>query len=251
FNTSTNYKLIKIRRTFIGDPRTFRIFMFTEQQWGSYYRTMGWPAAGWIDDIRMPSQSATASYGFPLADGILPNDPFYLDHVPSYAGTWTIGTTGDWPTLYDAFGDIGYNGISGNLTLLLEDETYTETNGVTIDLVPNSSPSRRITIKPAIGITPEIYFDDLYGLILRASTYLTIDGSNIEGGTTRDLEIKNISGTSFDIIEYAMNGPGCQYNVLKNCKITGNSMTMPASRGIVFTGEGHHFNIFAKMRLRT
>jgi len=100
------------------------------------------------------------------------------------------------PTLADAFRALDTLGSAGCRFLIDED-----LNEIGANLVLNRSDmtsSTGLVIKPAPGKTPKIYItgcssatgaSQYSGITLNGASYVTIDGSNTENGTTRDLTI--------------------------------------------------------------
>lgn len=100
------------------------------------------------------------------------------------------------PTLADAFKALDTLGSAGCRFLIDED-----LNEIGANLVLNRSDmtsSTGLIIKPAPGKTPSIYItgctsatgpSQYSGITLNGASYVTIDGSNTENGTTRDLTI--------------------------------------------------------------
>jgi len=67
-----------------------------------------------------------------------------LDPLP--AGTYTVGTGGNFSTIQDAFDKLGTDGVAGNVTLELIDELYTATTSqygyVLNGPIPGAGPTR-------------------------------------------------------------------------------------------------------------
>ena len=72
---------------------------------------------------------------------------------PLAAGTYTIGTGGNFPTIDSAFKKLSIDGVAGAVTLELINTLYTApTDSFGFKLVgpiPGAGPSSRVTIKPA------------------------------------------------------------------------------------------------------
>ena len=100
---------------------------------------------------------------------------------------------GIYPTLTEAVNDLNLRGISGPVTFQLVDTFYpNETYPIVILQTVGASSTNTITIKPASGIQTEIPGDinQTQPTIYCFDTdWLTIDGSNTTGGTTKDLKI--------------------------------------------------------------
>ncbi len=107
-------------------------------------------------------------------------------------GTYVIGTGQTYTTLSAAIAAVNANGLSGNVTLLL-DQNQSYTGSLTINRNDLSS-TKTLTIKPNTGKTITVTassannFTGVGGaLIISGSDYVTIDGSNTTNGTTKDL----------------------------------------------------------------
>jgi hypothetical protein len=100
---------------------------------------------------------------------------------------------GVYPTITSAIADLTLRGISGPVTFLLVDSDYpTETYPLVIPDIVGASETNTITFKPGPGVQANIP-----GSISQATStfqlggadWVTIDGSNTAGGTTKDLHI--------------------------------------------------------------
>lgn len=113
------------------------------------------------------------------------------------SGNKVIGTGGDYASLSAAIADINTKGVSGKLVLLIN-ENLTETGSIEI-LTETLTSTNNLVIKPNAGKTPVVSFTALAtsgnkgnaGLTVSGTAknvgYITIDGSNTENGTTRDM----------------------------------------------------------------
>jgi photosystem II stability/assembly factor-like uncharacterized protein len=154
------------------------------------------------------------------------------------AGTYTVGTGGNFPTLDSAFSALRALGVSGPVTLSLTDTLFAAQDGPTrlsflrsgalgrVDPsdpqfasskptrdvesqfgtmhpvsgaltlagpIPGTSPSSRITIRPAANKAVRINSTGAWGINLLNASYVTIDGVSL-AGTTR-LTINTPSAT--------------------------------------------------------
>ncbi|UII26837.1 T9SS type A sorting domain-containing protein [Fulvivirga maritima] len=125
-----------------------------------------------------------------------PNTPQPLN------GTYEVGkiTNNDFLTISSAVSYLNTYGLSGNVEFLLTDETYDAYFETLPYVIGNGTATpftgagtHNITFKPAIGITPEVtgsgYITDRGLFNINAVSNITIDGSNVVGGTSRDLTI--------------------------------------------------------------
>ena len=140
--------------------------VYTSNELRIYYDGSG-PATGNMGRIGL----ATAPYELPL---------------PS--GTYTVGTSGIFATIQDAFTKLETDGVAGNVTLELIDELYTApTDSFGFKLngpIPGAGPNSRITIKPAENKNVVIEGNGLAVLYLINTSYITFDGVSITGLTT-------------------------------------------------------------------
>lgn len=115
-------------------------------------------------------------------------------------------TGGDYATLAAAIADINTKGVSGTLRLLI-DENLTESGSPEITTT-SLTGNNKLIIKPAAGKTPTVTFTACAtsgnkgnsGLAISGTVSnvgnITIDGSNTNGGTTRDMTFALNDGTA-------------------------------------------------------
>jgi len=139
-----------------------------------------------------------------------------------------------YPTLAAAVTDLNLRGVSGNVTFLLADTLYT-TAALQIAIAYDSltGANRQVTFKPAAGKTTKISATSTSPVFIVGNDYVTIDGSNAENGTTRDLTVENLgTGATAGVIFYqAHNG------TVKN--IIGQALNSAAGYGIVFSASNN------------
>ena len=148
------------------------------------------------------------------------------------SGTYTVGTGGNYANLTAAVAAYNSTCIGGPVIFSLIN-TYTsagETFPITINSNVYASATNTLTIKPAVGQSPLISGTSTAALIkLNGADYVTIDGSNVVGGTTQNLTLVNNStnATTSTVIWLAsVNAAnGALNNTVKNCIITGNAPT--------------------------
>ena len=92
-------------------------------------------------------------------------------------------------SLYEALYAVSQSGLSAATTIFITDD-ITDTVGVSINR-SDLTESTPLTIKPAPGVTPtlDVVSNGGDGIAIIQTDYFTIDGSNTDGGTTRDLTI--------------------------------------------------------------
>lgn len=94
FAIGTDYREVKVKRSYIGYPDAMKFCTFTEQQWGSNWRYFAWPNNGWTDAGRASGQSIPNYYGFILVAGISQtNAPYYNASFNGFTGSGS-----DWAT---------------------------------------------------------------------------------------------------------------------------------------------------------
>jgi predicted GH43/DUF377 family glycosyl hydrolase len=107
---------------------------------------------------------------------------------PLPAGTYTIGSGGNFASIQDAFDRLETDGIAGPITLELIDEFYqapADTFGFLLDgPILGAGPNSRITIKPAENKNVILEGNWKYVITFRNVCYLTFDGISTEGSTT-------------------------------------------------------------------
>ncbi len=146
-------------------------------------------------------------------------------------GTYTVGAAGNYPTLTAAINAYNNLCIAGPVIFSLIDNTYpSETFPIVINSNSYASAVNTLTIKPAITKSPIITGNSTVAIFkLNGADYVTIDGSNAVGGTTKDLSIINSSTdnlTSTVIWLNSVNASnGSTNNTIKNSVITGNAPT--------------------------
>jgi hypothetical protein len=165
-------------------------------------------------------------------------------------GTKTVGSGGDYATIASAIAALNASGVNGPLVFSLTDAAYAETGASLSINVPTNAPnsSNTVTFKPASGVQPVITITgcatstdvDLSkrqaGFSFSNTGYVTFDGSNTVGGSTKDLTIKMNDGTN--AIQAIMYYGNCDNVVVKNVII--NYQTIPTSastRGIYANGQ--------------
>lgn len=164
--------------------------------------------------------------------------PGYLQ-AQALTGSKTIGAGGDYASLAAAITDMNTKGVSGSLTFLINsDLTETGLHEITTTTLAGAN---KLLIKPAAGKTPVITFGSLTSsgnggnaclAVSGTSTNvgnITIDGSNTDGGATRDLTFAINDGTAG---RYVIRLNGETDNItIKNLKIQTNAMMATASSG--------------------
>lgn len=179
-----------------------------------------------------PSAGAAGLTANPPDAATPPTTPNQYTIVPSITGTKTVGAGGDYSTLTAAIAAVNAAEVTGPVVLSLTDATYT-TPAETFPLVLNanggSSSTNTITIKPAVGVTSAITGSSASCVLtINGADYVTVDGSNAVGGTSRDLTVTNTNtGTTSAVVclQNTAAPDGATNNVVKNVNVVGNSNT--------------------------
>ena len=146
-------------------------------------------------------------------------------------GTYTVGAGGNFTTLTAAVNAYNSLCIGGPVVFSLIDNAYpSETFPIVINSNAYASAVNTLTIKPALTRNPVISGNSDIAIIkLNGADYITIDGSNTAGGTTRNLSLINTSTDDFTstIVWLASSSAsnGATNNTVKNCIVTGNAPT--------------------------
>ena len=179
------------------------------------------------------------------------------------SGIYRIGTTaiggevGSYASLAAAITDINTQGVNGPCTFYFSDNATTYTEAVDVALgCATASSINTITFKPYTGVTCTVEFTSnatrtidgnfvigaanaagtLPGILI-STNYVTIDGSNTNGGTTKDL---TILGAAMSTTKSVFRILGNNDNVsIKNCIITNRSTSASSTAPINIT---NYFN---------
>jgi hypothetical protein len=186
-----------------------------------------------------PSAGAGGFTANPPAASIPPTNPNSYRVLPILAGgTYTVGTTtGTYATLKAAFDAINNAVVSGNVTLSILNEGTTEPSVAQLNEVNYAAGGPfTITVKPASSAQPTITGAVTRGGLvkLRGADYVTIDGSNTPGGTTRNLTLTNTATSFSTTVVWVASlgvGAGARNVTIKNCNLiaTGNDSNNTSS----------------------
>ena len=137
---------------------------------------------------------------------------------PLPAGTYTIGTVGDFTTIDSAFNKLSIDGISGEVTLELIDTLYiapTDSFGFFLNgPIPGVGPDSRVIIRPGANKNVTIEGSGLTTVTFLNTNYVTVDGICLTGATT--LTVHTYSNMVFafnDGIDFMNNS---DHNILQN-----------------------------------
>ncbi|MFH0736404.1 MAG: T9SS type A sorting domain-containing protein [bacterium] len=121
-------------------------------------------------------------------------------------------------------GDLNENGI------VVTRKDLTDTTGVTIKPAAGKTPTITITNFPTTGNAKN------QGLTFQSASYMTIDGSNTDGGTTQDLTIVGDQATGAYVVSLIENADNC---TIKHTNITFNNL---AASGSIVGCDGYPIN---------
>jgi hypothetical protein len=162
--------------------------------------------------------------------------------------------SGAYATITAAVADLNARGVSGPVQFLLTDATYpSETFPIVVNVTSAApTPTNTVTFKPNVGVTSSVSGASAGGALFKvfATNYITIDGSNSDGGTTRDLTLQNTSTTSPVVVWFGSSGTTPITNgTLKNCVVRNGVNTSSAiviSDGMTSGNAGY----FSTMEIR-
>jgi hypothetical protein len=208
-----------------------------------------------------PVSVALTSAAFPIGGTINSYSIAY-----SLAGTYTVGTGGTYGTLKAAFDDINAKVVTGNILLTILASGTTETASAVLNPVACEGGSWTITVKPDVSATPTITGAITGALVkLNGADYVTFDGSNTVGGTTRDLTLLNSGTSAASAVIWLSSlgtGAGAHNNTVKNCVLLGGvdqSLTATENFAIISSGAAisttsygadNDFNAYANNEVR-
>ncbi|MEO8664668.1 MAG: hypothetical protein ABI462_04150 [Ignavibacteria bacterium] len=171
----------------------------------------------------------------PMENGILYEGPLAVKRVND-PDLRTDAMAGVYATITAAINDINIWGVSGPVRFLLSDPSY-YSESVPISITPWSGVSaiNTVTIKPNTGVTSLIANNSSSMFDINGGDYFIIDGSNINGGTSKDLTINNFGyGNGINFFNDATN------NIIKNCKLISSITTVNLSTTNGTTGNDNN-----------
>ncbi|MCF6130412.1 PKD domain-containing protein [Flavobacterium sp. AS60] len=183
------------------------------------------------DNVATPNVSVSPSVGAagltanPPSAATPPTTPSTYTNLPALGGTYTVGSGGNYATLTAAVTAYNNSCLTGAVVFTLTDAAYgSETFPITINANATANATNTLTIKPISGVTPTISGSLASGALIKlnGADYVTIDGSNINGGTDRSLTITNSATTAPSVIWLASQGTGAGAinNTIKNCNLS-------------------------------
>ena len=158
-------------------------------------------------------------------------------HLLFPAGTYTIGTGGNFATIQDAFDKLSTDGVAGNVTLELIDNLYTapaDSFGFKlVGPISGAGSNSRVTVKPAENKNVTIEGNGQNVLFFMNTSYVTLDGADLSGATT--LTVHSITNTQFDKNNAVGVYENSDYNEIKNLVVSVEDY-LRNSRGIFVAG---------------
>jgi hypothetical protein len=124
------------------------------------------------------------------------------------------------------------SGLGGAVSFLLLDASYgatTETFPIVFNANPDASATNTLTIRPNTGVTSAITSSSSAAAAIQLSgaSYITLDGANVAGATTRNLTISNANtagGAAVQLISLGT-GAGATNDVVRNLNLATASTT--------------------------
>ncbi len=181
--------------------------------------------------IAKPSAGAGGYTTSPPKAATDPTTPdFYVIQTTLTAGTYEVGVGKPFLTITDAVNAYNNSCLSGAIIFHLSDGSYStsEVFPITINN-PQANATNTLTIKADTGISPIIQGSSPDAIFkLNGADFITIDGSNIFGGITKNLTIENTSTNLTSAVIWvgsASVSNAATSNTIKNCIIAGHSAT--------------------------
>lgn len=220
------------------------IFGAAPKAFSSYNWTVNGVSVGNTASIKV-SPNDTTDYILTVVDattGCSASDTITLNvSNTQLGGTYTVGNGGNFPTLtaaINAFNEVCT--ISSPVVFELTDTAYraNETFPIIISHNPKRTAVNNLTIRPASGASPIIYGTVASNAIiqLRGADNVIINGSN-NNTTSRDLTIRNLSGTGVAVWIASSTQKGSNNNTIQNVNISGSTPTSTIA-GIISGGIG-------------
>lgn len=237
--------------------RNLSVWNTTNEAWrfslGGPY-TYAWSPATYLNNTSIYNPTATGivssiTYTVRVTDqpsGCYTDQTVPITVTSPLNGTYTVGASGNFPTLTAAVNAYNTQCIGGPVTFSLIDNTYSGAETFPIFIKPNSYQSaiNTLTIKPATGVNATISSNlSGDGLLRISGNYIKIDGSNLVNGSSRNLTITNNNTISpLEVIVHSGSAARPVQGVaIKNCNISSGSNDLTFS-GIVFSDSSTIYN---------
>ena len=178
-----------------------------------------------------------------------PSLPNQYTILTGLSGTYYVGTstspdpTRTYATLTAAASAYSSSGLTGAVTFLLLDATYTAATGEAFPVAffanGDASAANTLTIRPNTGVSSTVTAAGSV-LALASTRYITIDGSNTVGGSTRNLTLNNTALTAssyaLGLLGQTGQAQNNQFTTIRNVNLTGGGATTNATFGILLSG---------------
>lgn len=184
--------------------------------------------------------------GLQLANLTLPFTRFTYLIFGTLNGTYRVGTSGpaDYPSLTAAANFLNSSFITGPVTFLLIDSSYTNDTGESFPITvldrPGSSEINTVTIRPDISRTDVVIEGTASTtnalLILRGAKYFHLNGSK-DSTNSRNLTLRNntnITNTATILLHSGALNP-IHHIAIRNVNLVGSSSTVSSTFGIIAT----------------
>ena len=197
---------------------------------------------------------------------------FSTSFAAPLGGTYTVGSGGTFTTIAAAISALNGIGVGAPVIFSLTDPTYSETGANLRIAVSSNAPTstNTVTFKPASGVSPIVTITgcdatNKAGFMIDGTSYITVDGSNSVGGTTKDLTFRMNDGInglygiavqgnsdnviiknckfsyqvappngSYGIRYYSNNAAGIQNGLVDNVQVGTNSTSLVSNYGVAF-----------------
>ncbi|NIF04066.1 T9SS type A sorting domain-containing protein [Chryseobacterium sp. Tr-659] len=163
---------------------------------------------------------------FCLIASIVASNFYSQVSVSATAGT----TTGTYTTLKDAFDAVNAGTHQGAISISITGNT-TETATASLNASGGTTSYTSVVIKPATGVNATISGEVASAPLIKIlGSNITLDGSNVAAGTTRNLTLTNISATAPQVLTFiATSAAAANTNIMvKNLNIVNGINTSSA-----------------------
>ncbi|MEI8202003.1 MAG: hypothetical protein WCH34_03265 [Bacteroidota bacterium] len=185
-----------------------------------------------------PSTGMVASYVNNVTSP--PTTPNSITIITTLAGTYTVGVSGNYPTLTAAVNSYNNSCLGGPVVFSLIDATYSsEAFPITINLNTQTNATNTLTIRPAASISSPVTISGTNAtasILINGGKYVTIDGRPGGTGTNKYLVIENASTTAPTLL-YINDASN---NMLTYCAIKGGSDLIGFSTTTGTTGNSNN-----------
>lgn len=197
--------IIGVSSSFTGATYTFQSSPKGTNTWSTIQ-------TGSLSTDTITSMSQSMDFRVILSCGGTPLDttnPVTVDLYNSpLSGTYAVGSTGTFAKLSDAFSLMNCVGITGPVTLLLQESSYPlETYPITINAIPGSNSTNTVTVACSTGVQTAMTGNATSLFNINGADNLVFDGSN-SGGTDRSLTLtnNNVAGATVFLVNSNTNG---------------------------------------------